>query len=146
MTSCAHRPSPAHLAAPVAVELVVACAVGALAPHPLAVASLLLVAIAASGAAYARSRRFPQHLRLDDDGLSIDGERFVMATAWLATGWVVMRGRRNGRRARLAVHRGDVDAVFFARLRRHVIAALPRVHAFARALNRPRAAARRAGR
>jgi hypothetical protein len=115
------------LVAPIAVELALAITATVLTPHPFAVAALLLVAILVNGIAYARSRRRPLRLTLGDDGLAIDGERFTIAAAWLAPGWLVMRGRRNRRRMRLAVHRADVDDVFFTRLRRYAIAALPRV-------------------
>ena len=134
-----YRPSVAHLAPPIAVALLAALAAIVVGAPRLASVAALALAIAASSIAFARSRRAVREIAIVEGGMAVDGEGFAIATVWLSRDWLVMRGRRAGRRVRVSIHRSDVEDVLFARLRRLAIATVPRI-------NRPRVAASRADR
>lgn len=123
------RPGATQLA-PMVCVVAPSAAAAAFGNAPAWVAWLLVsVAITMAGRALLRfSRRARlQHFMFDADWVAVDGMRQRIVSTWSCAGWSVLnvRGERSSRR--LYVHRSEVGRVAFARLQRHLIAAVPRV-------------------
>jgi hypothetical protein len=76
-----------------------------------------------------RRVRFGELVRLRLHGASIvlNQQRFTLLRATLLPGWLVLSLRAGGARRRIIIHRSEVAAADFARLRRFAHATLGRV-------------------